>query len=260
MVRRVRRIPKEIVEAVEHTRNSYEQVAAVYDTFSAPFQIAVTYPKIISAVRSFFDSLSGKEILDVGCGAGTLIQMFNEQGAKCSGIDVASVFVELAHSRGLDVTEASMHDLPLPDESFDAVVSNYALNYLPAEGQQLTLQEKFRVLRPGGIMIFSYMHPFFMRANRRQPALTYHPVDDYFRPKEQEVIDFFGQKFTLYLSDWPEIVNMVLRCGFHLREFIDAEIPNNLEQIACSIEDEVSAQYVRSFRYNPYGIFVVATK
>ena len=256
------KIAKEIEGAIENTRSAYQQAGLAYDALSAPFQVAVTYPKIIAAAEKFAGALLGKEVLDVGCGAGTLLQMFNERGANCFGIDVAPVFVELARSRGLQVSEASMHDLPFGDETFDVVVSNYVLNYLPPEGQRLALQEKFRVLRPKGVMIFSYMHPSLMRSGRYQPTPPHYPsiVEDYFRPKRQEEIKFFDQKFILHLLDWPEIVNMVIESGFRLQELIDAEVPENLKEIVIGIKEELVAQFVQSFRYNPYAIFIVAIK
>jgi len=188
--------------------------------------------------------------------------MLNEQGAECSGIDLTPAFVELACSRGLNVSEASMHKLPFPDKAFDAIVSNYALNYLPAEGQRLALQENFRVLHSGGVMVFSYMHPFFMRAGRYDPTLLHYPslIEDYFHPERQETLRLFDQTFILHLLDWPEIVNMVLKIGFRLQELIDAEIPENLEEIISGIKDERIAQFIQSFRYNPYAIFIVGIK
>jgi len=253
---------KRITKAIKQTRAAYQQTATVYDAFSAPFQTGVVYPKIVSVAERYLESLSGKEILDVGCGSGTLIQMFNGRGARCSGIDVTPAFVELAYTRGLSVVEASAHDLPFPDEVFDGAVSNFVLNYLPPEGQRWALQEKFRVLRPGGVIVLSYMHPFFMRVGRYQSTPPHYPstIEDYFHPAREEMISFADQKFILHLLDWPEIVNMIIESGFCLRELIDAEVPKNLEQIGAKVKLEFPNQYARGFRYNPYGIFVVATK
>jgi len=253
---------KEIDKAIEQTRDAYNQVAIAYDAFTTHFHTLVIYPKIIALVEKFAESLSGKTILDVGCGSGGLIRMLDKRGAKCYGVDITPAFVEIARSRNSRVAQASMHSLPLPGAIFDVVVSNYVLNYLPSEGQELALREKFRVLKSGGVMVFTYMHPFFMRISRYRPTPPhYFPVTkNYFQPAKQEAIEQLGQKFVLHLLDWPEIANLTIRSGFHLQELVDAEVPKNLEEIAEGVDHEVAAQFVRSFRYHPYAMFVVATK
>jgi ubiquinone/menaquinone biosynthesis C-methylase UbiE len=255
-------VPLEIRESIERTMASYQEVAIAYDIFSAPFHAAVTYPKIIKELENYLSSLPGKQILDVGCGSGKLMQVLNERGAQCSGIDITPAFLDIARSRGLWVIQGSMHNLPFPDEMFDAVVSNYVLNYLPAKGQRMALQEKFRVLRRDGIMIFSYMHPFFMRATpyQEQPPHYLSSTKNYFEPAREILINQLGQKFTLYLLDWPEITNMVIESGFCLLELTDAKVPDQLERIAAEINSEAAADFVKGFRYNPYAIFVTAKK
>ena len=190
------------------------------------------------------------------------MQMLEVSGAKCCGVDITPEFLKMARSRSLDVYQASMHQLPFHNESFDTVVSNYVLNYLPPEGQKLALQEKFRVLKPGGVMVFSYMHPFFMRANRHKNDKPYcvSVINNYFEPIKKETIEMFGQKFVLYLQDWPEIVNMIVESGFCLRKLIDAEVPKNLKKIVSKIKNKQAISFMQSFKYNPYGIFIVATK
>lgn len=252
----------EINAAIKRTRDAYNRVALSYDAFTSHFHNLIAYPKFVAIVEHFVGDLAGKTILDLGCGSGSLVGMFNERGASACGIDISSTFVETAKSRNLRVAQASMHQLPFPDEAFDGVVSHYALNYLPHKGQSMSLQEQYRVLRPNGVVVFSYMHPFFMRMSRYQELSPhYSPViENYFRPVRQESVEQLGQKFVLYLLDWPEIANMVMESGFILREFIDAETPKNLEEVSAGIGNEIAARFVRSFQYQPYAMFVVATK
>lgn len=253
---------KEIIKAIKRTRAAYQATALAYEKVSMPFHIKVIYPRIISIIQDHLGSLKGKEILDVGCGSGMLMQILEKRGANCCGIEITPVFIELVRSRGLHVISASMHKLPFSDERFDAIISNYALNYLPPKGQLLAIQEKFRALKPGGIMVFTYMHPFLMRMSRYQETPPHYLsiVKDYFQPQRQQIVDLLGQKFTLYLLDWPEIVQMVVGCGFRLRDLIDAEFLKGIEKMATSIKDKAAAHFARSLRYTPYGIFVVATK
>lgn len=252
----------EIQEAVDRTRCAYQNVAKIYDMFSAPFHAVAAYPKILSLLETYLGPLSRCKILDIGCGGGGLMQNLTGRGARCWGIDITPAFLEIARSKGFPAVEASMHSLPFPDETFDAGVSNYVLNYLPPHGQKLALKEKHRVLRKGGLAVFSYMHPFSMRASpykSEEPHYSY-LVPSYFEPVRQTAINQLGQEFKLYLLDWPEIVNLVVESGFRILRLVDADIPENLEEIASKMGDEQAAGFIRSFRYNPYAMFIVAEK
>lgn len=251
-----------IDEAVVAARDAYQKMALAYDAFSAAFQENVVYPELLALMQKYLGKLEGKRIMDIGCGSGRLIELLNAKGAQACGIDVTPAFVALAGARGVDVVEASLHALPYPDETFDCAVSNYAFNYLPWEGQRLGLLEQYRVLKPGGLMLFTYMHPSLMRSGRYQEETPHYPsiVEDYFSPKREEVVSVGQQTFTLYLLDWPEIVNLVLDCGFTLRELKDAECPQNIESIADAANNDFARNYILSFRRNPYAMYVVATK
>jgi len=104
----------------------------------------------------------GEAVLDLSCGAGvdTLIAaiMVGRRG-RVVGIDFTPEMLERAtenlRKTSLDnVTfrEASAEDLPLPDASFDAAISNGVFNLIP--NKLKALKEVFRVLKPlGRLMI-----------------------------------------------------------------------------------------------------------
>ena len=238
----------EIAEAIEKARAAYNVVAAAYDAVTSEFQGAVIYPRIISAIEAHCASLAGLRVLDLGCGSGGLIKILHAQGAIVAGVDISATFIARARSQGLPVYEASMHSLPFPDHSFDAIVSNFAINYLPPSGQRMALEEALRVLRPRGICVISLMHPWLLRNGK------------YFEPEHQKTIVLLGEEFTLHILDWPEIINMFVESGFIIRTLIDADIPQDLDQIAAHIQNPGAAQFAKSFAFMPYGMFVVAAK
>lgn len=100
----------------------------------------------------------GEAVLDLGCGGGvdTLISaiIVGPKG-RVMGIDFSSEMIERAMENlqktalaNVTFREASAEDLPLPDASFDAVISNGVFNLIP---DKLTaLKEVFRVLKPLG--------------------------------------------------------------------------------------------------------------
>lgn len=112
----------------------------------------------------FLGDVSGRRILEVGCGAGQCSRWLASQGAKVVGIDLS--FRQLQHSGRIDVTTgiavpaacATATSLPLADQSFDLACSAFgALPFLIDIAAALA--EVHRVLRPGGRFVFSVVHP-----------------------------------------------------------------------------------------------------
>ena len=66
----------------------------------------------------------------------------------------------------VDTRTASIQELDFADESFDLVVSNYALHHLSDDQKKLVVGQAFRWLRPGGRMVFGDM--MFGRGGTRQ--------------------------------------------------------------------------------------------
>lgn len=103
-------------------------------------------------------------VLDVGSGTGLLALAV---APSCSGvwaIDISPAMVEhlrwtLAgtHVENVYPLVASAASLPLGDASIDVVVSNYCFHHLNAVGKNDALAEAFRVLSPGGRLVFGDM-------------------------------------------------------------------------------------------------------
>jgi SAM-dependent methyltransferase len=100
----------------------------------------------------------GQVVLDLGCGAGTDLliaaQMVGPEG-RAIGIDMTPTMLERARESaaemGLDNVElhqALIESLPLPDESVDVVISNGVIDLVP--DKDAVFAEIDRVLRPGG--------------------------------------------------------------------------------------------------------------
>ena len=132
-------------------------VRAGYDTF----RDLLNNP----AFFAFVGDLSGKEVLDAGCGEGYNTRLSARQGAKMTGVDVSERMIALAREEeqceplGIRYKVASASALPFPDESFDAVLSTMTLMDLPDyEG---AVRDFWRVLRSGGLLAFNICHPCF---------------------------------------------------------------------------------------------------
>ena len=104
--------------------------------------------------------MSGKVVLDLGCGQGETSVILAQQGAIVSGIDIGENLIELSR-RVAEVNEVecaftvgSIHALPYENDSFDQVVGLAILHHLNEEGILVSLSEAHRVLKPGGSATF----------------------------------------------------------------------------------------------------------
>lgn len=108
--------------------------------------------------------VSGKHVLDAGCGPGLYAELLLDRGASVVAIDVSEAMVAHATARTQGRATIRLADLAqpldfLPDASIDVVLCPLVLEYV--REWRLTLAEFFRVLVPGGVVVASVTHPFF---------------------------------------------------------------------------------------------------
>jgi SAM-dependent methyltransferase len=113
------------------------------------------------AVLSVLGDVSGKRVLDAGCGPGFYCAELLTRGASVSAFDASPVMVDLARSRlgsAVQVDEARLGEqLPYASGQFDAVVCALAIHYV--DDRRAAFGELCRVLRTGGRLVVSTQHP-----------------------------------------------------------------------------------------------------
>lgn len=100
-------------------------------------------------------------VVDVGAGTGTFVAELAERalGVEISGIDgdraiLARAAEKVAHfGNRVELREGLAQQLPLVDNSVDAVVMTLVLHHLDAATKRAALEEARRVLRPGGRIV-----------------------------------------------------------------------------------------------------------
>ena len=92
----------------------------------------------------------GDDLVDVGCGDGTLLRMALKLGARSAlGLLATDEEVTLVRATGLDVRQAFTDQLLLPDASASVVVCNSVLLVVPREKVPASLREIHRIAKPG---------------------------------------------------------------------------------------------------------------
>jgi SAM-dependent methyltransferase len=105
----------------------------------------------------------GTRLLDIGCGAGQLALIAARAGARVTGCDIATNWLQRARSRAaaerleISFDEGDAESLPYGDGRFDAVVSLLGAMFAPRPN--LVASEMTRVCRSGGLIAMANWTP-----------------------------------------------------------------------------------------------------
>ncbi|NQF19921.1 class I SAM-dependent methyltransferase, partial [Enterobacter hormaechei] len=122
------------------------------------------------ALKAMLPDLTGKSVVDLGCGYGWFCRAARELGAAdVTGVDISEKMLaraaELTADPQIHYQRSDLESLKLNESSLDLVYSSLALHYLP-ELDTLFARVQ-RALKPGGSLVFSMEHPIYTCATRQ---------------------------------------------------------------------------------------------
>jgi ubiquinone/menaquinone biosynthesis C-methylase UbiE len=126
-------------------------------TYDAPGNPLVSAEQPV--VWELLDRLAPGRVLDAACGTGRHARHLVEQGHEVVGIDATAEMLAVArqHVPGARFEPGDVCDLPFTDGAFDAAVCALALEHVRELNRAVA--ELARVVRPGGTVIISGLHP-----------------------------------------------------------------------------------------------------
>ena len=101
-------------------------------------------------IATFERYRKNNRLLDVGCGAGSLLEAAGRNKWAAFGVEVSQSASEHILSRGFEVFCGELENANYPDEHFDVVIASEVLEHVP--DPRAMLEGIARVLRPGGLL------------------------------------------------------------------------------------------------------------
>ncbi|MGK6313049.1 methyltransferase domain-containing protein [Neorhizobium sp. DT-125] len=197
--------------------------------------------------------VAGLDGLDLGCGEGTNTRAVARLGARMTGLDIAPTFIRYARETeesdplGIAYVLGDGQTIGFPDASFDFVTA--FMSMMDMADQREVLQGVHRVLKPGGFLQFSILHPCFVPPTRRnirdeRGEAVAVQVADYFDESDGRIdrwmfstipegeraklTPFSVPRFHRTLSTW---VSMIVEAGLVIEAFGE---PMASEEVAAA--------------------------
>jgi ubiquinone/menaquinone biosynthesis C-methylase UbiE len=110
--------------------------------------------------------VTGKEIVDIGCGEGYCSRVLKKKGAKSlEGIDISPEMIKLAKNQNRsELSNFQVGDItqmPYENSSFDLALGMFVYNYLNIDQMTQSFKEVYRILKSEGSFVFAVPHPAF---------------------------------------------------------------------------------------------------
>lgn len=138
-------------------KDAYRNVAGMYDRLFENMNKGLR----MAGLRMFRPS-KGMNILDVGCGTGTHLEIYKRYECNLYGIDLSPSMLEVAQARlgetaRLELGNAT--DMPYEDNKFDLIMSMLSLHEMMQKTRSSVLGEMKRVLKVDGRILLIDFHP-----------------------------------------------------------------------------------------------------
>lgn len=161
----------------------------------------------------------GQKVLDVGCGNGRMMQLLAGKKIAYFGCDISNQLINIAKDKcqqynfkTVDFQVADIRKLPYANKTFDVLLTVAVLHHLPhPDNRWQALQEMYRVLKPGGLLLMNNWYFWNNFANKK------------YQIKKQTLINWLrGLEKQALIIPWKNYQGQVLfnryYYAFHKRE------------------------------------------
>lgn len=216
--------------------NQYDKIAEIYfkkrqEKNKFDWNKHIEHP----AMLDILGNVKQKIILDMGCGFGDMAkELLNHGAKKYIGFDLSKELIKFANKQNIsdatfyvgDMSKKLNHE----NSSFDIVLSSLAIHYI--DNLKFLFKEVNRVLKNGGIFVFSTQHPIYNIISTSKTRMA--GVD-----KSENEYKIYGNYFDETLRDYnmgktlgfvklhpytsETIIKTILNTGFEIIDYKDAK-------------------------------------
>ena len=193
-----------------------------------PHRIVLLNPVLFN----LFPPVTGKDVLDAGCGEGYLSRKLVRFGATVTAVDLSRVMIEIAKERtspdlAIQYIRGNCEKMDfLQPKSFDLVISNMVIQDLP--DHRAFLHSINTLLRDDGILVMSFSHPCFITPDHgwerdKDGGKLHWNTDQYFSegPNIQPLPTNNYPPTFLFHRTLSEYLKSIALCGFELLDFVE---------------------------------------
>lgn len=193
--------------------------------------------------------MTDMDAIELGCGTAYVSGWMARRGARVTAIDVSaqqlSTAGQLAAEHGADITfiEGNAEATGLSDAAFDFAISEYGASiWCPPDAW---LKEAWRLLRPGGRLVFLGNHPLSLICAPLDGApcdwSLHRPYRDMWGADWTEVeFEPSGVCFNLTMSSWME---QFADIGFAVTKYQEIYAPNRAHGTRAAIPADWAKSY-----------------
>lgn len=191
----------------------FDKRQMVKDDYNAIAEIYSQYEKIenyMSILDKFISSLSGNEVIDIGCGNGVITKYFSEKGLNVKGLDFSENLLQIAKINypGIEFINCDLYEWK-SDEKFDGIFSKDMLFHIPQN-------ELVKVLK-------------ILMSNLKENGILFVVMDIPKVAGEQILVESLDERFKLYYHYMmpDEFEKYLLDAGFKIQKKL---LLNSLEE------------------------------
>jgi SAM-dependent methyltransferase len=181
--------------------------------------------------------VSGKAVLEVGCGSAPCARWLAAHGALVTGLDLSAGMLRYASAAGeatgieVPLVRANAERLPFASETFDIACSAFGAIPFVADLPG-TFREIARVLRPGGDWVFAVTHPIRWIFPDDPGPNGLHVTGSYFDRTPYVEVDADGDAtYVEHHRTLGDFVRALTAAGLTIVDLVEPEWPDGLTEM-----------------------------
>ena len=208
------------------------------------------------AMAEMLPDLTGKTVLDLGCGYGQNCLDFAHRGAcKVVGLDISERMLEVAQNEAahenIEYIRMNMTEIGKLDMKFDLVYSSLALHYIEDFGA--LMRDICNLLNVGGTLLFSQEHPIMTAAiddsnshfnydeNGNRVSYTF---SDYNKPGKREK-HWYVDGVIKYHRPMGQLLTEIVNSGLTLKEIVEpTPKPWAIEKLPTIVKEFIKTNFL----------------